>query len=93
MRSGPCGYPTWPPKNRWPRFARRAAEAGVGSMLAFQLYVTGDNLGALNLYSSRVDAFGDESEHIGLIVASHAAVALADAQKVGQLHQAVETAI
>nr|WP_274617545.1 GAF and ANTAR domain-containing protein [Nesterenkonia sp. AY15] len=76
---------------RWPVFAEKATEAGVGSMLAFQLFVVGDNLGALNLYSSQVDAFDDDSEHVGLIVASHAAVALADAQQVSQLHEAVQS--
>lgn len=101
LAEGPClesiyeertiRVPDMATENRWPRFARRAAEAGVGSMLAFQLYVEGDNLGALNLYSSQIAAFNDESEHIGLIIASHAAIALADAQKVSQLHQAVES--
>ncbi|MCH8564017.1 GAF and ANTAR domain-containing protein [Nesterenkonia sp. LB17] len=78
-------------ETRWPSFAEKATEAGVGSMLAFQLFVVGDNLGALNLYSSQVDAFDDDSEHVGLIVASHAAVALADAQQVSQLHEAVQS--
>jgi len=35
-------------EQRWPEFARRAAEVGIGSMLSLQLYVSGDNLGALN---------------------------------------------
>lgn len=78
-------------EDRWPRFAHRAAEAGVGSMLAFQLYVAGTNLGALNLYSGEVEAFTSESEYVGLNLASHAAIALAEAQKVDQLHQAVES--
>ena len=78
-------------ETRWPEFAGKATEAGVGSMLAFQLFVVGDNLGALNLYSSQVDAFDDDSEHVGLIVASHAAVALADAQQVSQLLEAVQS--
>jgi len=60
-------------------------------MLSFQLYVEGDNLGALNLYSREPNAFDDESEHIGLLFASHAAVAFADAQKLDQLNSAVET--
>jgi hypothetical protein len=37
--------------DRWPEFAKRAQQLGVGSMLSFQLYVVGDNLGALNLYN------------------------------------------
>lgn len=78
-------------ETRWPGFAAKATEAGVGSMLAFQLFVVGDNLGALNLYSSRIDAFDEDSEHVGLIVASHAAVALADAQQVRQLHEAMQS--
>src|SRR3712207_3261725 len=78
-------------EERWPNFTKRAREIGVASMLSFQLYVEGDNLGALNLYSRRPNAFDDESEHVGLLFASHAAVAFADAQKLDQLNSAVET--
>jgi len=78
-------------EERWPRFARLAAEAGAGSMLCFQLYVEDDDLGALNLYSREADAFDDESEQVGLLFASHAAVALADARELEQLQQAVAT--
>ena len=77
-------------EERWPRFGRRAAEAGAKSMLAFQLFVEGDNLGALNLYSYRPNAFDDESEHVGLLFASHAAVAFAGAQKMDQLKAAID---
>ena len=78
-------------EDRWPRFAAQAAEAGAAAMLSFQLYVAGDNLGALNLYGRRPHAFDDESEHIGLLFASHAAVAFADAQRIDQLRQAVDS--
>jgi len=67
-------------EDRWPAFARRAAELGVGSMLCFALFVVNDRLGALNLYSGSADAFDDESLDIGLVFASHAAVALAGAE-------------
>lgn len=76
---------------RWPLFAPRAAEAGALSMLAFQLYVQGNNLGSLNLFSSRRGAFTDESEHIGLLFAAHSAVAFADLQMREQLHDALAT--
>ncbi|MEG9250045.1 GAF and ANTAR domain-containing protein [Arthrobacter sp. Soc17.1.1.1] len=76
---------------RWPNFSALAAEAGAGSMLCFQLYVEGDNLGALNLYSTRVDAFTDESEHVGLLVAAHAAVGYAEAIKTEQLEMALQS--
>ena len=78
-------------EQRWPEFSRRALEAGAGSMLSFQLYVEGDNLGALNLYSRQAGAFVDESEQVGLLLASHAAVAFAGAQKLDHLHRAVDS--
>lgn len=99
-REGPClsamyeettvRIPNMETEQRWPTFARRAAaETGVGSMLAFQLFVEDANLGALNLFSSRTDVFTDESEHVGLLVAAHAAVAFAESRTTRQLHEAV----
>jgi GAF domain-containing protein len=76
-------------EQRWPTFARRAYEAGAGSMLSFQLYVQGDTLGALNLYSREPEGFDEESEQVGLLFASYAAVAFADAQKMDHLDRAV----
>jgi GAF domain-containing protein len=78
-------------EDRWPDFARRASDAGASSMLAFQLFVDGDNLGALNLYGRRPAAFDDDSEHVGLMFASHAAVALAGLRKQDQLNRALDT--
>jgi transcriptional regulator with GAF, ATPase, and Fis domain len=78
-------------EQRWPEFARRAADLGAASMLSFQLYVEGDNLGALNLYARTPGAFDDESEQIGLLVASHAAVAFADARKLEHVRTAIDT--
>jgi hypothetical protein len=75
-------------ETRWPLFAKAAAEAGAGGMLSFQLYVEDDNLGALNLFSYRAGAFDDESEHVGLLFAAHAAVAYAASQ---QQHKLVRT--
>ena len=72
-------------EKRWPAFAQRAAAAGAVSMLSFQLYVEADNLGALNLYANEPNAFTDESEHVGLLFASHAAVAFAAAKTQGNL--------
>ena len=73
--------PNMSSETRWPRFAARAAGAGAASMLALQLWVEDDDLGALNLYSTQPDAFDEESEQIGLLFVSHAAVAMACAQK------------
>lgn len=98
---GPCLDAAYEHKNvhvpdmrnepRWPEFAKRASAAGAQSMLALQLYVEGDNLGALNLYSRQANAFDDESEHVGLLVAAHAAVAWAEARKIDQLGEAIQT--
>ncbi|SDO68166.1 GAF and ANTAR domain-containing protein [Lentzea jiangxiensis] len=76
---------------RWPAFGRKAAEFEVGSMLSFQLYVQGEDLGALNLYASEPNAFDDESRHVGSLFAGHAAIALASAQERRELSAAVET--
>ena len=76
---------------RWPLFAARALEAGAAGMLACQLYVEGDNLGALNLFSRTAGALGEESEHIALMFAAHAAVAYADAQQKDGLARTVAT--
>lgn len=78
-------------EQRWPLFAARAAAAGAASMLTFQLYVLGDNLGALNLYARTPFAFDAESEHIGLLFATHAAVALIGAQQRDHLEQGMAT--
>lgn len=76
-------------EHRWPEFTKRAVELGVGSMLSLQLFVDGDDLGALNLFSMDTNAFGDDSEDIGLLFASHAAVAMSAAQQKEQLKKAI----
>lgn len=78
-------------EQRWPKFCQRARELGAGSLLSLQLFVRGDNMAALNLYSSQAGAFADESEQIGLIFASHAAVALAGARTQEPLRIAVDS--
>jgi len=68
-------------ETRWPLFAPAALAEGAAGMLAIQLYVKDDDLGALNLFSRRAGAFTDESEHVGLMFAAHAAVAYAAARR------------
>lgn len=76
-------WPTWGPKV--------SSELGVSSMLAFQLYNSKGSLGALNLYSKHVKAFDDDASGVGLVFASHAAVALTGAQIEEGLQRALET--
>lgn len=75
---------------RWPAFGRRGSELGVRSMLSFQLSVESDRLGALNLYSREPNAFDAGSEHVGMLFATHASVAMFGAQRQEQLNRAVE---
>ena len=57
-------------ETRWPRFTGAALEAGAAGMMCFQLYVTKDNLGALNLFSRTPGTFDDESEHVDQKIAT-----------------------
>ncbi|WP_433870344.1 putative bifunctional diguanylate cyclase/phosphodiesterase [Saccharopolyspora sp. CA-218241] len=77
--------------DRWPRYTPRARELGIGSMMGFLLFTESDNLGALNFYSSRPNAFTERSEHVGLVFAAHAAVAFSSASNVARLGEAIET--
>lgn len=78
-------------ETRWPLFTRGAVEAGAAGMLSFQLYVDGDDLGALNLFSRQAGSFTDESEHVGLMFAAHAAIAYAAARKQERLERGLLT--
>ncbi len=82
-------------ETRWPRFSGRAVEAtGVRSMLAFRMFVAGDTLGSLNLYSKHPRAFSEESLAVGTIFAAHASVALRAArakEDLARLREVLET--
>ncbi|MER5574434.1 GAF and ANTAR domain-containing protein [Streptomyces massasporeus] len=76
---------------RWPAYASRARDLGVGSMMGFLLYTDDEDLGALNLYSHRAGSFTDDSETAGWLLASHAAVAFSSARSHAQMEQAMAT--
>jgi len=76
---------------RWPRFARRAADLGVVSMLSVQLFAGAESFGALNIYAESAKAFGPDSESTGILLASHAALAMAAARKEANLLAAMDT--
>lgn len=77
---------------RWPAFAGQAVKLGVPSMLSFQLYVNEQDLGALNLYSTKVEAFTETDEDTGLLFATHAAIAMVGAQHEHHLRRQQVTA-
>lgn len=65
---------------RWARFAPLADHHGIESVLGTPLEVRGKTMGALNLYSKSREAFGDEDVELAALLATHAAVVLANAQ-------------
>jgi len=77
-------------EQRWPRFAAEAARRGAGSLLSFQLFTEGDNLGALNLYAGGPHSFGEESLAVGHIFAAHAAIALSAARQEQNLRRTID---
>lgn len=76
--------------DRWPSWGPRVVDRlGLLSSVSYRLYLTDQDLGALNLYGKDVSAFTEEDVHDGLALAAHVSVALAAAQKVQQLETAL----
>lgn len=79
-------------EDRWPRFARRAfAETAIESILSFRLFLEEDTMGALNLYSSKRDAFDDYDIATGAVFAAHAAVAYSSSRKIDSLRAGLDS--
>ena len=88
LGSGPCVdaivdnttylCPELADEQRWPEFGRRAVEeAGVHSMLSYRMFLEGDDLIAgLNFYSSKPHAFDENAVTVGLLLATHGALAM-----------------
>lgn len=75
---------------RWPRWGPLIAkEAGVASIVSYRLYTTEDTLGALNLYSKKLDAFDADDINNGQALAAHVGVALAASQHAEHLEMAI----
>jgi GAF domain-containing protein len=64
-----------PSEERWPRYAARAADLGIGSQMAVEIFRSGGTCAGLNVYSDTRGAF-DESRHIVELFASQAAIAM-----------------
>jgi GAF domain-containing protein len=101
LDQGPCLDAAWRHRQvyspdlandqRWPTWGPQVAEElGVRTMLCTQLFTNEDQLGALNLYSQRPDAFDEEVRETALLLAAHAAVAVAAAQQIDSLKVAVD---
>jgi GAF domain-containing protein len=74
---------------RWPDFAAEAASLGVRSMLCVPLWVDERCLGALSLYADQAAAFTDLHGRVTILLATFAALALAEAQRADQLTAAL----
>jgi transcriptional regulator with GAF, ATPase, and Fis domain len=79
-------------ERRWPIFTPRArAESNVESVLALRLFAEETTMGALNLYSTRRDAFEDRDVAVATVFAAHAAVAWSTSQTIQNLKGGLAT--
>ena len=67
-------------EERWPDYARHAAERGVGSSLSVPLPFQGATIGALNNYARETDAFAEADVRLGEEVAAFVAIAVGNAE-------------
>jgi len=68
---------------RWPSYMPRAHALGAASMVSIPMTIEAKTIGALNVYSRQVEAFGSEEVSVAEIVAGHASLAT---QVVAALH-------
>jgi GAF domain-containing protein len=76
-------------EHRWPKFAELAVSLGVLSMLCVPLWVDETRVGSLSLYGLAYGTFTPQHERLASLFATHAALALADAQRTEQLRLAL----
>lgn len=75
---------------RWPPFRDAAAEVGVASMVCLPLYVDEQVLGTLSLYADRPEAFAAGAEPMARVLATLAALALAESHRTAELRRALQ---
>jgi GAF domain-containing protein len=76
--------------DRWPQLLTAVAQrTPIRSTLSIQLFTTGQELGALNLYSRTPHAFDETSEDLAVNLATHAAIALSGARRGQQFRSAL----
>jgi GAF domain-containing protein len=97
---GPCLSAAWEEKTvhvadletdeRFPLYRQDAlAETPIRSIMAFQLFIAGETMGALNVYAETPNVFDDESRNIGLVFAAHSSVAWNSARREEQFKKAL----
>ncbi len=100
FREGPCYYaavdavhvisPDLARDSRFPRYSTVAVAAGVHSQAGLRLFDAPKSQGALNLYGTEVGAFEDFAT-ISALFTHQAATAIAYAQEIDDLQQAIHT--
>lgn len=99
-QEGPCLTAAWEEKtihvadletdDRFPLYRQDVlAETPIRTIMAFQLFIAGETMGALNVYAEEPDVFGDESRNIGLVFAAHSSVAWNSARRDEQFKNAL----
>jgi GAF domain-containing protein len=97
---GPCLTAAWDEKTvhvadletdeRFPRYREDAlAETPIRSIMAFQLFIAGETMGALNVYAETANVFDSESRTVGLVFAAHSSVAWNSARRDEQFKKAL----
>jgi transcriptional regulator with GAF, ATPase, and Fis domain len=76
-------------ERRWPKFAARAAELGVHSMLSCRLTSRQGLRASLNLHCARPHAFDEAATGLAEVFAVHASIALAYARQQQTLESAL----
>jgi GAF domain-containing protein len=99
-REGPCVTAAWEEKTihvadletdvRFPLYRRDALErTPIRSIMAFQMFIVGETIGALNVYAEQPRAFEQASRDIGMIFAAHTSVAWNAARRDEQFKRAL----
>ncbi len=74
---------------RWAEYRAAALDCGVASMLCTPLFVDDERLGTLSLYGDRPDVFRDGAEPVARLIATVAAIALADSRHRARMERAL----
>lgn len=75
---------------RWPKYRRVALdEVPIRSVLSFQLFANRNKIGALNLFADEPNVFDMHAEDVGVVYATHAALAWNTIKKDQQFHSAL----
>jgi GAF domain-containing protein len=99
-REGPCLTAAWEEKTihvadletdeRFPLYRRDALErTPIRAVMAFQLFIADETMGALNVYAEQPHAFDQTSRTIGLVFAAHSSVAWNAARRDEQFKRAL----